>query len=131
MRRFVLFIPLAVVLLEGALAADAIQDKFMGNWNGSADSCKFKLTVAQEGGNPKCVLHFEYQGEEVVANVTLCKVDAGKIEMQTNFDLDDNQLQPTMHGEKKGNSLVGTYETKALAEGSVVDQGDWKVAPAP
>jgi len=45
-------------------------------------------------------------------------------------DLSGNRLQSTIHGERKGNALAGTYQTKPLAGGAQVDEGEWKAAPA-
>ena len=96
-----------------------------------APAAQFKLSVARENGKPKCTVSFSYAGEEVKTNVTLCKIDGPKIEAQYDFDLSGNRLQSTIHGERKGSGLEGQYETKALDDGSSVDQGDWKAAPAP
>ena len=132
MLRFVLSISLALVLAVGALAADAIQGSFTGDWSGASGAGgSFKLSVARENGKPKCTVSFSYAGEDVKTNVTLCKTDGPKIEAQYDFDLSGNRLQSTIHGERKGSGLEGQYETKALGDGSPVDRGDWKAAPAP
>ena len=132
MPRFVLSISLALVMAVGALADDAIQGSFTGDWSGASGAGgSFKLSVARENGKPKCTVSFSYAGEDVKTNVTLCKTDGPKIEAQYDFDLSGNRLQSTIHGERKGSGLEGQYETKALADGSPVDQGDWKAAPAP
>jgi hypothetical protein len=131
MRRFVPSICLALLLAVGALADD-IQGSFTGDWSGASGAGgSFKLSVARENGKPKCSVTFSYAGEDVKTNVTLCKTDGPKIEAQYDFDLSGNRLQSTIHGESKGSGLEGQYETKALADGSPVDQGDWKAAPAP
>jgi hypothetical protein len=132
MPRFVLSIPIALVLAVGALADDAIQGNFTGDWSGASGAGgSFKLSVAQQDGKPKCTVTFSYAGEEVKTNVTLCKIDGPKIEAQYDFDLSGNRLQSTIHGERKGTALEGKYQTAALADGSRVDEGDWKAAPAP
>jgi len=132
MPRFVLSISLALVLAVGALADDAIQGSFTGDWSGASGAGgSFKLSVARENGKPKCTVSFRYAGEDVKTNVTLCKTDGPKIEAQYDFDLSGNRLQSTIHGERKGSGLEGQYETKALGDGSPVDRGDWKAAPAP
>lgn len=132
MLRFVLSISLALVLAVGALADDAIQGSFTGDWSGASGAGgSFKLSVTRENGKPKCTVSFGYAGEDVKTNVTLCKTDGSKIEAQYDFDLSGNRLQSTIHGERKGSGLEGQYETKALADGSSVDRGDWKAAPAP
>ena len=42
------------------------------------------------------------------------------------FDLQGNVLESTVNGEIKGRTLEGTYSTKAVADGSAVDEGTWK-----
>ena len=132
MLRFVLSVSFALVLAFGALADDDIQGNFTGDWSvASGAGGSFKLSVARENGKPKCTVTFSYAGEDVKTNVTLCRTDGPKIEAQYDFDLSGNRLQSTIHGERKGSGLEGQYETKALADGSSVDRGDWKAAPAP
>lgn len=132
MPRFVLSAFLALILAVGALADDAIQGNFTGDWSGASGAGgSFKLSVVRENGKPRCIVTFSYAGEEVKTNVTLCKTDGPKIEAQYDFDLSGNRLQSTIHGERKGKALEGKYQTAALADGSPVDEGDWKAAPAP
>jgi hypothetical protein len=131
MRRFVTSGLLILILSTGALADDAIRGSYVGDWSGASGAGgKFKLSVAAESGKPKCSVSFEYAGQEVATNVTLCKIDGPKIEAQYDFDLGGNRLQSTIHGERKGSALEGKYQTKALDSGSGVDEGDWKAAPA-
>ncbi len=122
---------LVLTLCVGALAENTIQGSYAGDWSGASGAGgKFKLSVAQESGKPKCTVSFEYAGQEVPTNVTLCKIDGPKIEAQYDFDLGGNRLQSTIHGERKGSALEGKYHTKALDSASPVDEGDWKAAPA-
>jgi hypothetical protein len=123
---------LALLLAVGGMAADGIQGSFTGDWGGASGAGgSFKLSVARENGKPKCTVSFNYAGEDVKTNVTLCKTDGSKIEAQYDFDLSGNRLQSTIHGERKGSGLEGNYETTALGDGSPVDRGDWKASPAP
>ena len=123
---------LALILAVGTLADDAIQGNFTGDWSGASGAGgSFKLSVVRENGKPRRIVTFSYAGEEVKTNVTLCKTDGPKIEAQYEFDLSGNRLQSTIHGERKGKALEGKYQTAALADGSPVDEGDWKAAPAP
>lgn len=131
MPRFAFSIALAVALALGVLASDAIQGNFTGDWSGASGAGgSFKLSVVRENGKPKCTVTFSYAGEDVKTNVTLCKTDGPKIEAQYDFDLSGNRLQSTIHGERKGTGLEGKYQTAALADGSPVDEGDWKASPA-
>jgi len=120
-----------LVLSVCALGDDAIRGNYVGDWSGASGAGgKFKLAVAQEDGKAKCTVSFEYAGEEVKTNVTVCTIDGRKIESQYDFDLAGNHLQSTINGERKGSGLEGKYHTKALADGSAVDEGDWKASPA-
>jgi hypothetical protein len=121
---------LFVLSLLSAAAAN-IKGSYVGDWSGaSGASGTFKLSITPGGENPKCEASFSYAGEEIKTNVTLCKTDGAKIEAQYDFDLGGNRLQSTIHGELNGDALAGKYRTKALADGSDVDAGDWKAAPA-
>jgi hypothetical protein len=131
MRRFVLSSFFVLTLCASAYADDTIQGNYVGDWNGAAGAGgKFKLSVAPDGGKRKCTVSFEYAGQEVSTNVTLCKIEGPKIEAQYDFDLGGNRLQSTIHGDRKGSALEGKYLTKALDSGSAVDEGDWKATPA-
>jgi hypothetical protein len=131
MRRFVFSILFVLTLCGYAHANDAIQGNYVGDWSGASGAGgKFKLSVAQDSGKHKCTVSFEYAGQEVSTNVTLCKIEDAKIEAQYDFDLGGNRLQSTIHGDRKGSAIEGKYHTKALDSGSPVDEGDWKAAPA-
>jgi len=130
MPRFFYLAILVVALAAGLFAEDAIEGKFVGDWSGSSASGKFQLSVAREDGKPKCTVTFSFSGEDVTTNVTLCRTDGPKIEAQYDFDLSGNRLQSTIRGERKGNALAGTYQTKALEGGAQVDEGEWKAALA-
>jgi len=110
-------------------ADDAIKGSFVGQWSGSSGgSGTFRLLVEPADGKPKCTVSFTFAGEEVKTNVTLCKVEAAQLDAQYDFELGGNHLQSTIHGDLKENALRGEYHTKALADGSDVDAGDWKAA---
>ena len=121
---------LSVVVMLGA-GESAIKGHYAGAWSGtSGASGAFELSVAIAADKPKCEISFTYGGEKVKTTVTLCKTSASNIEAQYDFDVDGNRLQSTIRGELKDNALTGKYQTKALADGSAVDEGDWKAAPA-
>jgi hypothetical protein len=131
MRRFLFPAILMLAVAAGLFADDAIEGKFVGDWSGSSSaSGKFQLSVAREDGKAKCTVTFSFSGEEVSTNVTLCKTDGPKIEVQYDFDLSGNRLPSSVRGDRKGNARSGTYQTKPLAGGPQVDEGDWKAALA-
>jgi len=130
MQRFVLSVLFVSMLAFSAFAEDAIRGDFVGSWSGSSGAGgKFRLSVAEQDGKTKCTVSFDYAGEEVKTNVTLCKIDGAKIEAQYDYDFSGNRLQSTIHGERKGAGMEGTYHAIALANGAAVDDGDWKAAP--
>jgi hypothetical protein len=130
MRRFALPVLFLSMLGLCAFAEDAIRGDFAGSWSGSSGAGgKFRLSVAEQDGKTKCTVSFDYAGEEVKTNVTLCKIDGAKIEAQYDYDFSGNRLQSIIHGERKGAGMEGTYHAIALANGAAVDDGDWKAAP--
>jgi hypothetical protein len=130
MRRFGLCLLFLSTLAFSTFADDAIRGDFVGSWSGSSGAGgKFRLSVAEQDGKTKCTVSFDYAGEEVKTNVTLCKIDGAKIEAQYDYDFSGNRLQSTIHGERKGAGMEGTYHAIALANGAAVDDGDWKAAP--
>jgi len=111
------------------LAEEAIQGNYAGDWSGASGAGgAFKLSIVTDSGKSKCTVTFSYAGEQVETNVTLCKTEGPKIEAQYDFDLGGNRLQSTIQGSRKANGLEGKYQTKALAYGSAVDEGNWKAA---
>ena len=130
MRRFVLSVLFLSMLSFLASAEDTIRGHFVGSWSGSSGAGgKFSPSVAEQDGKTKCTVSFDYAGEEVKTNVTLCKIDGAKIEAQYDYDFSGNRLQSTIRGERKGAGMEGTYHAIALANGAAVDDGDWKAAP--
>src|SRR5438445_7027356 len=100
MRSIALITLFVLVALAGAAADPAIKGDFTGDWSGASGAGgPFRLSVADDGGKPKCTVSFSYAGEDVKTNVTLCKIDGPKIEAQYDFDLGGNRLQSTIHGE--------------------------------
>jgi hypothetical protein len=130
MRRLALSALFLSILALCAFSEEAIKGDFVGSWSGSSGAGgKFRLSVAEQDGKTKCTVSFDYAGEEVKTNVTLCKIDGPKIEAQYDYDFSGNRLQSTIHGERKGAGMEGTYHAIALANGAAVDDGDWKAAP--
>ena len=131
--RILALVTILIVLSLGRSAASesAIKGDFTGDWSGnSGGSGTFKLSVADDGGKPKCTVSFTYSGTEVQTNVTVCKIDGIKLEAQYDFDIGGNRLQSTINGELKEKTLQGKYQTKTLPDGSAVDDGDWKASAA-
>lgn len=124
------WVSLLVLLALVALAAEKeIAGSFTGDWSGSSGaSGAFRLTVAPapEEGKPACTVTFSFAGQEVKTKITSFHIDGAKISAQYEFDLQGNRLQSTIDGELTGERLQGKYRTKALADGTQVDEGVWK-----
>jgi hypothetical protein len=131
MRRLAVTLLFVLTVALLAFSEDTIRGNFVGDWSGSSGAGgKFRLSVADEGGKIKCTVSFDYAGEEVKTNVTLCKIEGHKIEAQYDYDLGGNRLQSIIHGERKSTSMEGKYHAIVLNGGAPVDEGDWKASPA-
>src|SRR6266850_72478 len=104
MRLMLAFI-LAITLFAAGLAGT-----YKGTWSGSG-SGDFTITLG---------------GETVKTKVTSLKVDGTKLKVAYQFDLQGTVLESTITGELNGTTLAGDYHTKAVADGSAVDDGTWK-----
>jgi len=111
-----------------ALAAEGLAGAYKGTWSGSSGaSGDFSLTLKSgDDGKWDANVGFSLNGEDVKTKVTSIQVDGAKVKIVYEFDLQDTRLESTITGELKGNALAGTYATKAVADGSAVDTGDWK-----
>ena len=133
MRRaplLIAFTTTLAALVVSAAAAD-LSGTYKGSWSGGQANGDISMTFRPgDGGTPKADVSFSIAGQDVKCNVTSLKVDGSKIEIVYEFDLGDVKLQSTASGEIKDKGLEGTYKTKSLADGSAVDEGTWKAAPA-
>ncbi len=133
MRMRQLTVGVTIVLaLTVFLAAADLAGTYKGTWTGGQASGEITLTfrAADGGGTPTADVSFAMGGQDVKCTVTSVKVDGSKVEVVYQFDLGDTKLQSTATGELKGNTLEGTYKTKAVADGSAVDEGTWKASAA-
>jgi hypothetical protein len=123
----------SIVCLSAALAlwAAGLTGTYKGNFSGAAGaSGDFTISLSQSaGGEWKAEVTFNL-GEDVKTKVTSVEVDGAKIKVVFQFDLQGTALESTATAELKENSLEGVYHTKALADGSAIDEGTWKVTRA-
>ena len=111
------------------LLADGLAGTYKGSYSGSAGASGdilVKLNQADDGW--KSEVSFTLNGADVKTKVTSVKVDGSKVKIVYEFDLDGNGLESTLTGELNGSTLAGDYHTRALADGSAVDEGTWKGA---
>ena len=125
---------LTALLLTGwmALSAADLAGTYKGTWSGSSGaSGDFRISLAPaDNGEWKSEVIFSFGGTDVKTTVTAVKVDGSKLTVVYLFDLQDTKLESTVNGQLTGNSLEGTYTTKAVADGSAVDEGTWKAVSA-
>jgi hypothetical protein len=123
MRVVFLVFALAVVLF-GAGVAGTYKGSYSGS-SGASGDILVKLTQA-DGGDWKSEVTFTFNGQDIKTKVTSLKVDGSKVKIVYEFDLDGTGLESTITGELNGTALAGDYHTRAVADGSAVDEGTWK-----
>ena len=107
------------------LFAAGLAGTYKGTWSGSG-SGDFTITLTQSGDDWKADITFTLGGETVKTKVTSLKVEGSKLKVAYQFDLQGTVLESTITGELNGTTLAGDYHTKAVADGSAVDDGTWK-----
>jgi hypothetical protein len=123
MRTILLGLVAAIVLLSAGLAG-TYKGTFSGS-SGSSGDITVSLTQSASG-EWKSEVTFTLGGDTVKTKVTSLKVNSPKFTVVYTFDLQGTVLESTVAGELKDGALSGDYHTKALADGSAVDDGTWK-----
>src|SRR5579864_4077520 len=123
MRLIMLWLVASFFLVAASLAGT-----YKGTYSGSAGaSGDFVVSLTQaENGEWKSEVTFTLGGADVKTKVTSLKVDGSKVTIVYEFDLQGTALESTVAGELSGGTLAGEYHTKAVADGSAVDEGTWK-----
>lgn len=123
MRTSVLCLAAMLCLVAADLAGT-----YKGSWSGGANG-DFRITLEPAGsGEWKADIVFTMGIDEVKTKVKSVKVDGSKLDVVYDFDLQGNALESTVTGQLTGKTLEGTYKTKAVADGSPVDEGTWKAS---
>ncbi len=126
--------PLILCLLASFfLFAAGPSGTYKGTYSGSAGaSGDFVVSLTQaESGEWKSEVTFTLGGADIKTKITSVKVDGAKVKIVYEFDLQGTVLESTVTGELNGGTLAGDYHTKATADGSAVDEGNWKATLAP
>jgi hypothetical protein len=122
MRTLLLGLVAALVLFAAGLAGT-----YKGTFSGSSGSSgDITVSLTQSGSEWKSEVTFTLGGETVKTKVTSVKVTGAKFTVVYTFDLQGTVLESTVAGELKDGTISGDYHTKALADGSAVDDGTWK-----
>jgi hypothetical protein len=125
MRSLILSLAAAAVLLSAGLAGT-----YKGTFSGSSGSSgDITVTLSQTDNDWKSEVTFTLGGDTVKTKVTSVKADGSKFTVVYTFDLQGTVLESTVSGELKDGTLAGAYHTKAVADGSAVDDGTWKATP--
>lgn len=112
-------------VLAALLSAADVAGTYKGNYSGSAGaSGDFSITLTQSGGAWKAAVNFDLGGD-VKAKTTSVDVDGAKLKVVYQFDFQGATLESTAIGELKADKFEGTYQTRAVADGSSIDQGQW------
>lgn len=103
-------------------AAD-VAGTYKGTWSGGAASGEIRMKLDSAGnGTWNADVVFTLGTDEVKTKVTSVKVDGAKVEVVYQFDLQGNTLESTATGQVTDKTLEGAYKTKAVADGSPVDE---------
>ena len=101
---------------------------FNGQWSGTSASGDFRIRLLSADARE---ISFTFAGTEVKTKITSFKLDGSSIEAAYEFLLGENRLESRIVGKLDANTGEGTYKTKALANGTAIDEGTWKVARRP
>ena len=124
---------LLIFLFAIALLAAGLNGTYKGSYSGSSGaSGDITVSLTQsDSGDWKSEVTFTLGGDMVKTKVTSLKVDGSKLRVVYTFDLQGTVLESTVTGELKDGTLAGEYHTKAVTDGSAVDDGTWKATAAP
>ena len=128
MRRVLYTILLA--LIAGLPLFAISPGKYAGKWEGaSGASGDFRLTLASASdGKWNAEVVFAFGGQDVKCKVKSVSVDGDQIAVVYSFDLQGFELESAIEGKASGDRLAGSYKTRALADGSVIDEGTWQTS---
>lgn len=127
---FVILCPALLALCPALLAQTGSAGNYKGKWNGMSASGDFQLKLEQSSGDWKATVQFTFADTAIPTKVKAVAVDGGHIDVTYDFDLAGNKLESHLEGEMKDGLLKGKYKTKALADGSGVDEGTWEAKRA-
>lgn len=120
-----------LALCAAQLVAAGLAGTYKGTYSGSSGaSGDISFALTQNGDDWKSDVTFTLGGDTVKTKVTSLKVEGSKFTVVYTFDLQGTVLESTVTGELKDGSLAGDYHTKAVGDGSAVDEGTWKAAPS-
>ncbi len=106
-----------------AVAQDDPAGTYKGKWNGASTGGDFTLQLEKAGAAWKATVQFTLADNPIPTTVKTLKLDGKRLEIAYEFDLGGNKLLSQLEGELTGGALTGKYKTKALADGSPLDEG--------
>lgn len=124
---------LALFTLSLSLSADPLAGgKYTGKWEGtSGGSGDFRMTLTPaDAGKWTAEVSFTLGGQDVKCTVKSISVTDSKLQVVYTFDLQGNVLESTVEGALTGKKLGGKYKTRAVGDGTAVDEGTWETTSA-
>jgi hypothetical protein len=110
------------------IAAGTYSGKWEGNSGAGGD---FRITLSADGaGALKPEVMFTAGGEEVKPKVTSFDITGPKIKIVYTYEIQGNQLESSVEGERKGNAIEGKYRARLLPDAGVIDEGTWRATSA-
>ncbi|MBI4909018.1 MAG: hypothetical protein HY820_35685 [Acidobacteria bacterium] len=121
LRRYALLLTLACAGI--AVAQPNLAGTYKGKWTGGSAGGDFTIRLEQTGGDWKATVQFSIADTAIPTTVKTLRVAGARVEVAYEFDLGGNKLQSQLEGDIKDGALSGKYKTKAVADGSAVDEG--------
>ena len=135
-----LFVTAAVILPWGCPAADsvragavataepapkAVAGQYAGGWKGSGSSSgELRIKLKQDAGSWQAEAVFTYEGQEIPTKVKVIEIVGTKVELVFDWVIQGTPGQSKLTGDVSGDSLRGTFESKAS---SGTSNGTWTV----
>jgi hypothetical protein len=115
---------LFLLLLCGVLGAqDNIAGTYKGKWTGMSAGGDFTLRLEKAGDDWKAAVQFSFADNPIPTQVKAIRVTGTQLETTYEFELGGNKLQSQLQAEVRNGQLTGKYRTKAVMDGTPVDEG--------
>lgn len=116
--RVFLSLVACVALVSGAEAV------YSGKWSSSSSGNGGDIQIRLK---PEPEVVFTLSGREVKTKIVRASVADVKFELDYDFALEGYELRSSLKATMKGDKAEGSYQTKSIADGSLVDAGTFEV----
>ena len=108
-----------------AASAASLAGDYKGEWKSTEDaSGELRIKLRQEGSTWTAQAVFTFENADVPTQIKSIEVEAAKVVLVFDWQIQGTPGQSRLLGELKGQTLEGTFETKS-PEGP--SKGTWKV----